>query len=77
MGSKETRALLGGRNAGDRCRFVSTGGFTRDAKYEADRSATPLTLPQLRELLLDHYEKLDLDARALIPLRRVYLPVPE
>jgi len=34
-------------------------------------------LPQLRELLLDHYEKLDSDARALIPLRRVYLPVPE
>lgn len=47
----------------------STVAFTRDAKYEADRSSTPLTLltlPQLRELLrellLDHYEKLDSDA---------------
>jgi predicted Mrr-cat superfamily restriction endonuclease len=60
---------LGDRS--DRCT-----GFTRDAKYEADRSATPLTLPQIRELLIDHYEKLDSDARALIPLRRVYLPVP-
>jgi predicted Mrr-cat superfamily restriction endonuclease len=66
----EIRAFLGGRKAGDRCLYVSTGGFTRDAKYEVDRSSTPLTLltlPQLRELLLDHYEKLDSEIRMRVP----------
>jgi restriction system protein len=80
MGSKEIRAFLGGRQKGDRCLYVSTGGFTKEARYEADRAETPLTLltlASIRELLLDHYEKLDSDARTLIPLRRVYLPVPE
>ena len=76
MGSKEIRAFLGGRKAGDRCLYVSTGGFTRDAKYEADRSATPLTVPQIRELLIDHYEKLDSDSGADSPAAP-YLPVPE
>lgn len=79
MGSKEVRAFLGGRRKGDRCLYVSTGGFTKDANYEAERSEIPLqlvTLSKLRELVVDYYDKLDPEARALVPLRRVYLPVP-
>lgn len=78
MGAPELRAFLGGRRAGDRCLFVSTGGFTKEALYEAERSSIPLTLvdlPTLRELLVEHYEALDTATRALVPLTRIYWPV--
>ena len=51
-----------GRRTGERCLYVSTGGFSADARYEADRSTVPLTLltmPDLRELLVNYYESLD------------------
>lgn len=78
MGGKEVRAFLGGRRPGDRCLYVSTGGFSKDAHYEADRSSIPvtlITLPALRQLLVDHYEKLDAITTALVPLERVYWPI--
>ncbi len=78
MGAPDIRSFLGGRQPGDRCLFISTGGFSREARYEAERSNTPLTLvtlPQVRELLLEHYEELDAEARRLVPLRRIYWPV--
>lgn len=77
MGAPDLRAFLGGRKTGDRCLYVSTGGFKKDARYEADRSTIPITLvalPELRDLLLEHYDELDEETRALVPLRRVYLP---
>ena len=54
------RAFIGGRQVGDRCLYVSTGGFSREAKYEADRSAVAINLinlPRLRSLALEHYDK--------------------
>ncbi|HEU4537364.1 MAG TPA: restriction endonuclease, partial [Polyangiaceae bacterium] len=66
IGSKEVRAFLGGRKKGDRCLYVSTGGFTKDAHYEADRAdvaTTLISLPLLRKLLVEHYETLDAEAR--------------
>jgi len=38
MGADELRKFLGGRRAGDRCLYVSTGGFTKAARYEAERA---------------------------------------
>ncbi len=78
IGAREVRAFLGGRKRGDRCLYVSTGGFTKDAHYEADRADVPIalvTMPRLRALLLEHYENLDPETRALVPLRRLYWPV--
>lgn len=80
MGSPELRSFLGGRKDGDRCLYVSVGGFTKDARYEADRANIPLTLvdlPLLRDLVLDHYERLDEATRRLVPLKRVYWPIPD
>jgi restriction system protein len=77
-GADMIRAFLGGRRAGDRCLFVSTRGFTKEARYEADRSAIPLTLvslPELRRMLTDHYERLDAKGRALVPLQTVHWPL--
>ena len=53
------------------------GGFTREARYEAERSNVPITLlalPDLRELLFDRYEQLDDQTKSLIRLQRVYWP---
>ncbi|MCA1765562.1 MAG: restriction endonuclease, partial [Desulfobulbaceae bacterium] len=74
MGSKQIRSFLGGLREGDRALYISTGGFSKDAKYEADRSNIPLTLldlDDLASLVVTHYEKFDLEGRALIPLVRV------
>lgn len=52
--------------------------FAREARYEAERAAIPLTLMDLDDFvhsLLEHYEKLDVDMQRLIPLRKIYWPV--
>ncbi len=78
MGAEKIRAFLGGRKPGDRCLYVSTGSFTKEARYEAERASVPTTLVDLqalRGLLVDNYEKLDAEARALVPLKRIYWPL--
>ena len=80
VSSEKIRAFMGGRQQADRCLYVSTGGFTREARYEADRSPIPLTLiemPELRELLIDSYETLDPMTKSMIPLRKLFLPVSD
>lgn len=77
IGSQEIRSFIGGRHKDDRGLYVSTGGFTKDARYEAHRSSVPLTLWTLEELtkaLLDNYEQTDSRTRALVTLRTFYAP---
>ena len=79
MGSDEIRSFLGGRHASDKGLYVSTGGFSKDARYEAERANIPLTLMDLDtlvEVILDNYEGMDTEARQLIALKRVYWPLP-
>jgi restriction system protein len=38
MGSQEVRSFINGRHKDDRGLYVSTGGFSREAYYEADRA---------------------------------------
>lgn len=76
IGSSEIRSFLGGRSQGDKCLYVSTGGFTKDAKYEADRANVPVQLiglTRLRQLLVENYDHLDETTRSLVPLQRVYV----
>jgi restriction system protein len=77
MGAPEVRAFLGGRHADDRGLYVSTGGFTREAQYEAERAATVthlMTLDGLARALIEQYEQLDDRGRALLPLTKIYWP---
>ena len=77
MGSQDIRSFLGGRHDNDKGLYVSTGGFTKDARYEAERGRIPVTLMDLDDLvksLLEHYENLDAEMQRLIPLRKVYWP---
>ena len=77
MGAPEVRSFLGGRHSDDKGLYVSTGGFTKDAQYEAERANIPLTLmgiDELVETLLDHYESLDIETKQILPLKRLYWP---
>lgn len=78
MGAPAIRGFIGALRDGDSGLFVSTGGFSREARYEADRSTFPLTLidlDDLADLIVSHYESFDLEGRALVPLVRIYWPV--
>jgi predicted Mrr-cat superfamily restriction endonuclease len=63
---------------GARALFVSTGGFTLAARERAQPGRGPhltlLDMAELRRTLLDHYERIDLETRSLIPLTRIYWP---
>lgn len=77
MGSQEVRSFLGSLRSGDRGLYVSTGGFTKEAKYEAERANIPLTLINLQELaqlVTDHYENFDTRGRSLLPLIKIFRP---
>lgn len=78
IGAPAIRSFIGGhRHAQDRGLYVSTGGFTREAYYEAERSNVPLalmTIDDLVEALIEHYDKLDLETKQLLPLKRIYWP---
>lgn len=50
MGADEIRAFLGGRRPGDRCLYVSTGGFTKEARYKAERATVPIRLVGMTDL---------------------------
>jgi restriction system protein len=77
MGSQEIRSFLGAfrHNTGI---YVSTGGFTKDAKYEAERAAHPITLidaDYLVDLIVQNYDNFDIDGRTLVPLKKLYWPL--
>ena len=77
MGSQEIRSFLGGRHRDDKGLYVSTGGFSKDAKYEADRATIPLTLMDADDLvhaIVEYYDRMDIETQALLPLRKVYWP---
>ena len=77
VGGPEMRSFLGTLRAGDSGLYVSTGGFTRDAMLEAERSREPVKLldrDDFIRLLLEHYEVLDSEFKAQVPLRKVWVP---
>jgi restriction system protein len=78
MGAPDVRAFAGGLRHRDNGLYVSTGGFTREARYEADRANHPMTLMDAGDLskaVVDHYDAMDLETRTLLPLKKIYWPV--
>jgi restriction system protein len=77
IGAQEVRSFLGALRSGDRGIYLSTGGFTREARYESERATVPLSLMDLDDLarlIETHYEKFDTEGRGLLPLTKVYWP---
>jgi restriction system protein len=74
------RAFLSVLGADDVGLFVSSGGFTSDAKDEARtqerRKVTLLDLENLYDLWVEHYEKLSQEARQRFPLKPIYFLAP-
>jgi restriction system protein len=78
MGSQEIRSFLGAFRDGNKGIYVSTGGFSKDAKYEAERANHPITLidiDYLVDLIIANYDNFDIDGRAIIPLKKIYWPI--
>ena len=77
MGAPAMRSFIGGLRAGDRGLYVSTGGFTKEARYEADRANVPMRLLDLDAFVrhyVDIYDKANDDTRSILPLTRIWWP---
>lgn len=80
IGSPDIRNFVGGLREGQKGIYVSTGGFTKEAYYEAERSNYPLTLVDadiMVELINPYYDNFDIETRTLIPLKKLYWPVSD
>ncbi|MBN2560512.1 MAG: restriction endonuclease [Phycisphaerae bacterium] len=78
-GGPDVRNLVGTLNQGEKGLFVSTGGFSTEARREAEKGGR-VTLVDAEELvgfLTEYYDRLDSDYKALIPLRKVWVPASE
>jgi restriction system protein len=77
MGAPEIRSFIGSiRN--EKGLYISTGGFTREAKYEAERSDKPITfldLDLLVKMTTQYYDNFDTEIKAMIPLKKIYWPM--
>jgi restriction system protein len=78
MGTQQIRSFLAVlRHSADRGLYVSTGGFSKDSWYEAERSTVPValwTLDNLVRALVEIYDKTDAETKRLVPLKRLYIP---
>lgn len=77
IGAHEVRSFLGGRHKDDKGLYVSTGGFSREARYEAERANIPLMLMDIDVLvkaIFRYYEKMDMETQKLLPLKKIYWP---
>ena len=60
--------------------LVSWGGFSRDVESERAKQFFKVRLwdrTRLIEEVLEHYEKLDSDIKAKLPLKRIWIVIPE
>ena len=76
-GGPDMRSFCGTLRTGESGLFVSTGGFTRDAQIESERAREPVTCLDrdgFIQLMLEHYEALEPEFKAKIPLRRMWVP---
>jgi restriction system protein len=76
---KELQQLVGTLKANEHGLMVSTGGITSDAnrywREHRDRLLVPMGATEFIALLGDSYEHLDSEFKAMLPLRKTYVPV--
>ncbi|MGL4325102.1 MAG: restriction endonuclease [Beijerinckiaceae bacterium] len=77
MGAPEIRSFLGGRHTRDKGLYVSTGGFSKEAEFEAERAPIPMKLLDFEGLvaaITAHYHLFDDETKKLLPLRSILVP---
>jgi restriction system protein len=76
VGGPELRQFIATLRDGESGLYVSTGGFKGDAELEAEKSREPVALIDVDgflRLLLEHYENLGAEYKAMVPLRKLWL----
>ncbi|WP_404469253.1 restriction endonuclease [Sutcliffiella horikoshii] len=74
-GAPEIQQLLGANPIDANSLFVSTGGFTSHAEAVAKHNSVRLVdLEELVDLVMKWYENMPTDVRALLPLKKMYVP---
>jgi len=79
IGAPDVRAFRVAIRPDETGLFVSTGGFTNEALREPEKAGRPLTLidqDRFIELLCEHYDRLEPEFRAMVPLKALFIPVP-
>lgn len=78
--SKILQQLVGTLKSNEHGLMITSGGITSDAfrywREHRDKILKPLEATDFIELLGDIYEKLDSEFKAMLPLRRTYVPLP-
>lgn len=57
--------------------YVSTGGFTKEARYEADRADVPIRLIDLDSFVrtyVEIYDEVNDNDHAILPPTRIWMP---
>lgn len=78
VNAPELRSFIGGLRTPTKGIYISSTGFTKEAHYEAERAnfqVTLIDLDLLVELIVEYYESLDSETKALVPLRKIYWPI--
>lgn len=77
MGAQDIRNFIATLRQGDCGIYLSTGGFTKEARYEAERANYPVSLINLDDLVLlitENYGQFDEGGRLLVPLVPIWWP---
>lgn len=75
--TKQIRSFIGALRQESKGLYISTGGFSKEAYYEAERSIMPITLinaDDLINLIRQNYDNFDSETKTLIPLTKIYWP---
>lgn len=78
-GGGEIRQLKGTIKKNEKGLFVSTGGFSKEAFNEV-RGEPDVKLMDINDfinLMIEHYEKMEPEYQALVPLKKVFIPISE
>ena len=75
----DIRNLVGTLSNEEKGLFVSTGGFSKDARTEAEKGSrvTLVDSDDLVDLITEYYDKIDSDYKSLLPLRKVWVPAAQ
>jgi restriction system protein len=76
VGGPTVAELLGNLSTTDHGLFVSLGTYAPQAKQKAGGRVRLIDGDELVDLILAHYEDLDSRYKAVIPLKRMYVPQP-
>lgn len=77
IGAPAVRGFITTLRGRDKGLYVSSGGFTKDAKHETHNATVPVEwvdLNGLASLVVEHYDNFDSEGQKLFPLVKIYRP---